>query len=296
MSAPDPLAKVRKTRFITREIVLWSTAALFAAGYLLTLGLAPDLLEDLTPASIATPQSNDGQRAAARLAGDVKALRDSVAQVQLDLAKVKTEVSSFTESQKVLSQQVATFARQPSEPAAQIQAQAEAPAAAPVAPPKSAPPASAKTEAAPLAQPPAAIEAALPPNTSVQPKVINATEKEQMLSLETGSVDKKATANASAVDFGPAVVRKAPKPVGVQISSGASVDSLRLSWSLLADRHADTLKNLEARYQDKGDAANPAFDLVAGPLKSKADAQRVCKALAAKNVPCKISDFEGDTL
>jgi len=93
MSVPDPVTKVRKARFITREMVLWSTAALFATGYLLTLGLAPEVLEDLTPATVADPQTNEGQRAAARVAADVKALRDSVAQVQLDLAKVKTEVA-----------------------------------------------------------------------------------------------------------------------------------------------------------------------------------------------------------
>ena len=289
MSVPDPVTKVRKARFITREMVLWSTAALFATGYLLTLGLAPEVLEDLTPATVADPQTNEGQRAAARVAADVKALRDSVAQVQLDLAKVKTEVAGFGDSHRVLSQEVATLVRQSAQPAAPAQA------AAPVPPPKSAPPATAKTEAAP-AQQPTSVEAALPPNTSVQPKVINARDKEQMLSLDTGRVDKAATVNASAVDFGPAVVRKAQKPIGGQISSGASVDSLRLSWSLLADRHADTLKNLEARYQDKGDVANPNYDLVAGPLKSKSEAQRVCKALAAKNVPCKVGEFEGEAL
>ncbi|MGL4396404.1 MAG: SPOR domain-containing protein, partial [Hyphomicrobium sp.] len=101
---------------------------------------------------------------------------------------------------------------------------------------------------------------------------------------------------ADALDFGPAVVTEAPRPVGVQLSSGASVDSLRLSWSLLAERHGDTLQNMQARYVTNGDEVNPNYDLIAGPIKSKAEAARVCKALAAKNIPCKVSAFSGDAL
>lgn len=283
---------IRRQRIITRETVLWSTAAVLAAGYLLVLGLAPEVIEDLTPTML-DPQSSQGQRAAARLASDVKALRDSVAQVQLDLSKVKTEVAGYGESQKVLAQQVATISKTDGlkadgtkadgATASQVTAQADQPPAA----------ASAAQKPSAAA---AGLEAAAPVTTTVMPKVINAESKEPVLSMETGSVDTSKTANASAIDFGPAVVKKAPKPVGVQISSGASIDSLRLSWSLLAEQHADTLKNLEARVVDKGDAANPNFNLVAGPIKSKAEAIRVCKALAARNVPCKVGEFTGETL
>ena len=65
---------------------------------------------------------------------------------------------------------------------------------------------------------------------------------------------------------------------------------------MLADRHADALKNLQARYVETGDPAAPNFDLIAGPIKSKSEAARVCKALAAKNIPCKVGDFAGDAL
>lgn len=71
---------------------------------------------------------------------------------------------------------------------------------------------------------------------------------------------------------------------------------MRLSWSLLADRHGDALKNLQARYVARGDVESPTYDLIAGPIKSKADATRVCKALAAKGVPCRIGDFLGEAL
>ncbi len=305
MTPPDTtLPTVRKSRLITRDVVLWSTAALLAAGYLLVLGLAPGILEDLTPSTVLSPQSSEGQRAAAKLAGDVKTLRDSVAQIQLDLAKVRTDVAGYGESHKVLAQEVAALSRSASaDPAAAAAATQQAstveavmPPAAPA--PQAQPQPQAKSQAAKtVAAAPAEVtttQSLDPATTTVMPKVINGSDKDQLASMETGSVNAPAT--ASAIDFGPALVKKAPKPVGVRISSGASVDSLRLSWSLLSDKHADTLKNLEARYVDKGDASNPNFDLVAGPLKSKADAVRVCKALAAKNVPCKVGDFTGEAL
>jgi hypothetical protein len=135
-----------------------------------------------------------------------------------------------------------------------------------------------------------------------------------MAALETGSVatvakpaakaaakaatkQEQATKTAAdAVDFSKVVVTPEAKPVGVQISSGASVDSLRLSWSLLSDRHSDALRNLEPRFVARGDEAAPTFDLIAGPIKSRSDAQKVCKALAAKKVPCKVGDFLGEAL
>jgi hypothetical protein len=64
----------------------------------------------------------------------------------------------------------------------------------------------------------------------------------------------------------------------------------------LADRHSEALKNLEPRFIARGDEAAPTFDLIAGPIKSRADALKVCKALASKNVPCKVGDFLGEAL
>ncbi len=84
--------------------------------------------------------------------------------------------------------------------------------------------------------------------------------------------------------------------MGVQISSGASVDSLRLELDLLSDRHSDALKNLEPRFVARGDESAPTFDLIAGPIKSSQRCPEGCKALAAKNVPCKIGDYLGEAL
>ena len=53
---------------------------------------------------------------------------------------------------------------------------------------------------------------------------------------------------------------------------------------------------MQPRVTASGNAANPNFDLIAGPVKSRAEATKLCKALAAQNVPCKVGTYAGDTL
>jgi len=126
------------------------------------------------------------------------------------------------------------------------------------------------------------------------PRVINAAP------IVTGSVDvpakpaaKKA---AEAISFGPAVVKPAPKPIGLIIGTDTSVDALRLSWSMLSESHADKLKKYKARIAENGDFSNPNFNLVAGPVKTKAEAMRICKDLQAQQVSCKVGEFKGQDL
>ncbi len=89
-----------------------------------------------------------------------------------------------------------------------------------------------------------------------------------------------------------------PKPFAVQLASGGSVESLRLSWSVLSEQHGDTLRSLEPRVTKSAGApgASPIFDLLAGPFKTAADARKACKALATRGVDCKIGNFGGQSL
>lgn len=297
-SPPIPL---RRRPIFTPYVFGWIMAGTAATGYFAILLTAPDLLEDFAPSDvyISEPQNNQGQRAAARLASDVRALRDSIAQVQLDLSKVKTDVASQGERERTLTAQLVALEKKLSatESARAIET------AIPRDPSQSHAGTPAPHETIETAEPPPAAPNAAPQQEASgspqQPKLINADTLVTTVPLETGSVTTAARAVAKpgdAISFGPAVVKPAAKPIGVQISSGASVDSLRLSWSVLADRHGDTLKNLQARYVESGDPAAPNFDLIAGPIKTKSEAARVCKALAAKNIPCKIGDFAGDAL
>ncbi len=98
------------------------------------------------------------------------------------------------------------------------------------------------------------------------------------------------------ITFGPPVVKAAPKPFAVQLASGATVDEIRLHWSLLADQHGDALRTLQPRYTATGTSeAGQTFDLIAGPVKTAADAKRICKQLAARGADCKIAQYQGES-
>lgn len=111
--------------------------------------------------------------------------------------------------------------------------------------------------------------------------------------LETASVERKP---APAIDFGPAVVTSAARPIGVRIATGPSVDSLRLSWSALSDRHGSSLRSLKPRYMTGIGATGLTYDLVAGPLATEQEANLLCQRLAASGVRCTIGEYTGNAL
>lgn len=320
MTAPASSTPIRKAPLFTPYVVVWSMFGMLSLGLLGVIGLAPEWLDDLKPTwTVADPHSNQGQRAAARLAADLNAVKDSVAKIQFDLAKVKTDVASQSDQNKTVSAQVTALEQRVSTSSTVAKSGLPAVPAPPAATPEQQAQAATDVQStvaqATVAQ--ATVVTSMPPTTPAltapnlttpaparTPKVINADAAaappapaiKNGSALETGSVNGAAKAPADAISFGPAVVKAAPQPMGVKISSGASADSLRLSWSLLAEKHGDALKGLQARYVTGGDAQNPNYDLVAGPIKSKAEAAKVCKALSAKGVPCTVGAFGGDAL
>ena len=78
------------------------------------------------------------------------------------------------------------------------------------------------------------------------------------------------------------------------LATGPSLDSLRLSWTILNDRHADAVRALHARYVVSGKDSQRTYGLVAGPLETVADAKAVCKAITERGMPCEISQFRGN--
>ena len=282
---PQP---IRKAPLFTPYVVVWSMFGALSFGFLMVLGLAPEWLDDLRPAAMfSDPQSNHGQRAAARMAADIGELKDNVAQVHLELSKLKTDVAMQGAQQKSVADQMTSL---------EARISGSLPAAALDT---SSPDAEAAKPAVPADDNGAAAKS--PVKTL---KVINANPAVGA-ALETGSVSGQAaqlkTAKPVAQDkqmaaFDTAITKTTPGPAGIKISTGASVDSLRLSWGLLADKHGDALGNLEPRYTAGGNTANPTYDLVAGPLPSKADAARVCKTLAQRGVACTVGSFGGNAL
>lgn len=267
---------------ITPYIAVWAVLALGAIGYIGWIATHPELIARNEPAPVAPQgESNEGQRATSDVLAEVKALKNSVSEVQRDVTQLKSDVTSSTEHNAQLVSRIAALEGKPSKTTT---AAATVPAAAPSA-----------SAAAPRATPKSAEVKQAP----ALPKILNAAPDPAKKALETGSVATAAAASAAEaapIVFGPAVVKPAAKPVGIQIATGPSVNSLRLSWSLLSDRHADTLKKLEARVVIGEGLEGDTFDLVAGPIKTSAEAKKVCAALEAQSVPCKIGDFKGEAL
>jgi hypothetical protein len=102
------------------------------------------------------------------------------------------------------------------------------------------------------------------------------------------------------VTFGAPQVRPAANlpesPRGIQIATGPSVDALRISWMLLAERHKGILRNYEPRFVLSTSGSGPAYRLIAGPIGSTSAANKVCGELRAKRVTCGVSAFGGEPL
>ena len=99
--------------------------------------------------------------------------------------------------------------------------------------------------------------------------------------VETGSIP----ATAPAITFGAAEVTPARQNYTVQLGAGPSLDALRMTWLVLRDQHGAALGSLQPRFvAPKGSTGT--YRLVAGPLPSKADADKVCAAMGVGRDAC----------
>jgi hypothetical protein len=254
----------------------WAVLALGALAYLGALAFWPDLFARSREGS----ELAETQRAVAKALADSQAMRQNIAHLQVEMARLRGDVRASEDLGKGLLQRVAELEERMPQPAP-----AEPTAAAPGPAPK-------KT-------PESAKSAEQRQKSGAEAKAASSDR------LETGSVVAPATAMAGAAAaeagggtpaaFGPAVVKTA-QPVGIQIASGPSVESLRLMWGLLSDNHPDPLKGMQTRYVKTANKAAPGFDLVAGPIKSQAEARKLCKDLESRGVPCRVAAFAGEAL
>lgn len=256
----------------------WAFAAAAAVAYLSVVVLRPDLVARVEPA---------GQSVA-----EIDSLRGEVDGLRRDVSEIRSTVMETATQQKVVFERLAALGASVNQPIPATQPVGPAPAL--------------RLDSAPVNGP-------LSPRADIAPvepakKIADARLLNAKPALETGSVKpvpppapapvaKPAAAAAEPPPFGEPVVTPAAKPVGVQIASGSSIDSLRLSWNLLSETHADKLKSLEPRYSLSVDNGAVVYNLMAGPVKSEAEAKKMCKALAAKAVPCRIiGEFGGAAL
>lgn len=272
---------MRRSTGATPYAALWFTLGGAGLGYLCVAFFAPHLLPDFSGGRLSDRMA---ETQVVRVAADVEDLKTSLSQLQQDVESVKAEVSAQAAHTEQLSTKLTALDDKVQAAPMRTSALAEPlPPPTPDVPDFSGAPQAHAEEAPAAAPPPTKVINAAPP---AAPKVGD---------IVTGSVNKKA-AGEEAISFGPAVVKAEPKPVGIQLATDSSVDALRITWSALAQLHSEQLGTLTAQYADLGTAANPNYGLIAGPIKSKTEAKKICKELAAQSISCKISDFKGTAL
>jgi hypothetical protein len=267
--APAP-AKVKSRHGL--YAVSWATAGLMAGAYVVTVLVNQDanssLMARLEPLTQAVPQALPRAATAPSEAVDLAQLQKSVGTLETDMARLKAGAAQQDEREKNLTSRMAVVETRV-ELFATTLTQAPVPSAA----------AGRIAKAPPL------------------PPVGNAAN------IRTGTLPTPAlTAPALAQD---AAVRSNPSPTvvadtngqqaasAVLLARGPSLDALRLSWSLMNERHKGTLKALEPRVVQ---VEPGSYQLVAGPIANPAEALKVCAALKARGVACQAADFKGDAL
>ena len=278
MRKPATETPIKKTRMFTPYVLVWTIFGALSVGYLSILATSPQWLDNITPSFASAGSSSRADRdLTLQLTADLTHVRDSVTQMQLDLTRLRTDVDQMGSRDTNFAAQIAALeqriaATQPATQQVEVQAPAQEPSSASTAAPTAAP---------------------------KQPKLLNAEKpapiKNPQSDIETGSVGKTAAAPVGDAATAPPV-KPAAKPVGVYLSSGATLDSLRLNWSVLTDRNGASLKGLQPRYTKSGDTTAPKYDLLAGPVKSRTEAERVCQELVAQDVTCKVTIFGGNAL
>ncbi len=272
MTKPANDKPTRRKANATPYAAAWFVLGAAGLSYLSVAFFAPHLLPDLSGGR--SPE-HLAETTVMKMSADVDGVKSSLTRVQLDVAGVKADVAAQASQMQSLSAQITALDDKVRLGQPQTAASADS--------------ASQATPNVP-AFASGASQAEAVDGSPAPTKIINGPRVGAP--IETGSVDKP----AQAISFGPAVVKPAPKPVGIQLATDQSVDGLRITWSALAQTHADKLGKLTARYADLGTAANPNFGLIAGPVKSKAEAKTLCNELSAHSVSYKVSEFQGAEL
>lgn len=274
-SFPQPSSPhVTPSRRLTKYSLIWAMAAFASLLYLVLLATQPETVAGFLGAGSKTAENEATQKMIGETTAEVHALRDTIDLFRNELIEIRAQVTSQSDSAREIANRVATLETQ----------QAEAQKVAALDP-------QAKAKEAVTAKK-AAKEAATK----------EAAAKKAKPEIETGSVAQPA---AGAITFGPPTVTHAAVPaagadmgsqIGVQIATGPSVDSLRLSWTLLKERHGTGLSGLEPRYTTDMSGSEQTYDLIVGPVASADEARKLCQELAMKATPCALSRFTGDAL
>jgi hypothetical protein len=287
MAAPST-HPARSRRYIKIYLVAWAVLATGALAYLTFLAFpqSPQQVAQRVPAADA--EAGPTLRAVAKSLAEMGvAVRRGFADVQKDVTHLKEVMVDQDGKSKAaevrlnsLEERVATIeaTRDPASPSSK----AKAPDPKTKASRKSSP--LSKTSDARVT--PHVINA--PPPSS--PPRENPKPARQEPPLETGSIAK-----SQQVVFGDPVVRPTTAvPYAVQLAASPSLDGLRQRWDQLVDQHG-SLATLQPRVVQPRGGGGP-YRLVAGPIETKADADRLCADMRVARTSCFATPYSGSPL
>ena len=331
-------------------VAVWGLLAVISAGYLAVALAAPGLIGNPIYSSGSEFASNAPDRSTA----NTRHLKKRLSAAQLEIAKLRTELSQQNETAKRNTNQASLRDDKPVQmaQAPQVTQITKTPAVSststtPVVPsvlngsdtptpaqvitttlkPTSVGPQPKPTPTV-AAQPAneAAIATALlqkkhqpaspittgsinvpPPPTRAPPPPLNLT-RTIAATPALGSVPIAKSVITQTIAKTPAPVAQAVKvatrapnaepAMGVRLATGPSLDALRLSWNQILARGGGTMSGLEPRFvtSNPPGSLGPTYDLIAGPLKSLSDAQRICDSASVRRSVCEIRRLEGTVM
>ena len=285
MPLPQP-PKPTKRRTLNPYVSVWVVLGGFALAYLTLLGLRPDALGGLSAATGAADQDAVNlQRHVTRALADLDPLRNTLGEMKMDVANLKSQMQATADRNAQLDRQLTTLQRTASKAPDNVSGAAAGPQLLNGKQAQANP-----IDTASISRPAIAL-AAIQPSTLAPPAAKPRTAKKK---APVKAPVKKVAAKKAPAKKAPA--KKPPKSVGVQLATGPSVASLQLNWSVLADRNKDALGHLQPRYTSRGKPSKRTYDLVVGPLGTTQQAEIICKVLGQRGHSCKVGTFRGNVL
>ena len=286
MAAPTT-HPARSRRFIKIYLVAWAVLAIGALAYLTFLAFPQSPQQVAQRAPAAEAEAGPTLRAVAKSLAEMGvAVRRGFADVQKDVTHLKEVMVDQDGKTKATETRLNSL----EERVATIEA-----IRTPASPPPKAKAVEPKAKALDKSQPPSKTS-----DARVTPHVINAPPPSspprenpmaanQDAPLETGSIAK-----SREVVFGdPVVTPTSTVPFGVQLAASQTLDGLRQRWEQLVDQHG-SLATLQPRIvQPRGGGP---YRLVAGPIESKADADRLCADMRVARTSCFATPYSGSPL
>jgi len=286
----------RSRRFIKVYLMTWAMLAVGAVAYLALLAFpqqaaappAPETAK-VDPVKV-NPVNVDPGKAAPATAKDLAEVRGSLTEIRKDVTQLQDAVGERAATEKVLQSRVTAL----EERVATIEPGQVPPAASTAPAPKAADKSARRLPDGPTAD--AADRSKDEPPAAPPFKVI-APPPPPPVPIETGSIiSKTSKTSKDEIVFGEAIVTPAAqKDFAVQLAAGPSLQVLRQSWGRLVERHGRSLAALKPRVvAPRSDGG--IYRLLAGPVPSKADADRICAELGGGPKACFVTAYAGAPL